>query len=218
MIVEIRAAEGGDDAKSLVREQLELYRRYLKRNGFSLELIEDLPGQISFSAPPEASYLFADESGGHRWQRVPPNEKRGRVHTSTVTVAVLPELDRSEFYIDCDVEFRYDRGTGPGGQNKNKVETRVTATYVPTGTKVVCDVERTQGQNKRLALSLLRSRVYEEKRRREQARSSHERKLQVGSGMRGDKRRTIRTQDGIVTDHLLKKRWPLKMYLEGRWR
>lgn len=217
MIVEIRAAEGGDDAKSLVREQLDLYRRRLKRNGFAMQLIEDLPALIAFKAPPQASYLFADEAGGHRWQRVPPNEKRGRVHTSTVTVAVLPELEKEEFYIDCDVEFRYDRGTGPGGQNKNKVETRVTATHVPTGTKVVCDVERTQGQNKRLALQLLRSRVHADKKRREQTRSAHERKLQVGTGMRGDKRRTIRTQDGWVTDHLLDKRWPLKMYLEGRW-
>ena len=220
MLVEIRAAEGGDDAKNLVREQFALYQRRAKFLNLKLELIEELPSQISFrvSGPKGwAEDAFSDERGGHRWQRIPPNEKRGRVHTSTVTVACMPENAAVSYFEICDVDFRYDRGTGPGGQNKNKVETRVTATHVPSGAKVVCDVERTQGQNKRLALALLQARVVTEARRKAQQADALTRKEQVGSGMRGDKRRTIRMQDGIVKDHLSGQTWEINSYLSGKW-
>lgn len=216
VIVEIRAAEGGDDAKDLVREQFKLYERRARFLKTEIQVLEELPSQITFRATGSKD-VFRDEAGGHRWQRVPPNEKRGRVHTSTVTVAVLPEEGQVSTVPISEIEYEVGRGSGPGGQNKNKRETRVIATHAPTGIKVVCDVEREQGQNKRLATELLKARVLEARRQERHADRSSSRKRQVGSGMRGDKRRTIRLQDGTVTDHLTGRKWDAKRYLRGEW-
>lgn len=220
MIIEIRAAEGGDDAKDLVREQFKLYERRARFLNLQIQILEELPSQITFLAtgPRDlAKTSFRNEAGGHRWQRVPPNEKRGRVHTSTVTVAVLPEEGPVSTVPLSEIEYEFGRGTGPGGQNKNKRETRVTATHKPTGVKVVCDVEREQGQNKRLATTLLTARVMNARRQARREDRSDARKRQVGSGMRGDKRRTIRMQDGTVTDHVTGRKWDAKRYLRGEW-
>lgn len=218
MIVEIRAAEGGDDAKDLVREQYRLYERRAKRLGLEIQMLEELPSQVTFQAlGSEAGKAFRDEAGGHRWQRVPPNEKRGRVHTSTVTVAVLPEEGQVSTVPLSEISYEVGRGSGPGGQNKNKRETRVIATHTPTKIKVVCDVEREQGKNKRLATELLKARVLNARREERHADRSDARKRQVGSGMRGDKRRTIRLQDGTVTDHVTGRKWDAKRYLRGEW-
>lgn len=186
---------------------------------FDLDLIETLPGQIVFRAVgPDADRVFRDEAGGHRWQRVPPNEKRGRVHTSTVTVAVLPEPTRAEIHIaDSELDWDTCRGSGPGGQHRNKTESAVMLLHKPTGLLVRCESERSQHQNRATALSVLRARLWqlEQNRLTEGRRAS--RKSQVGSGMRGDKRRTVRAQDGLVTDHLTGRRWSYTSYLRGLW-
>lgn len=186
---------------------------------FDLSVAEQRPGYLSFEASgKEAASAFKDEAGGHRWQRVPPNEKRGRVHTSTVTVAVLPLPSDVEVAIaDGDVEVKTTRGSGAGGQHRNKTDTAVVLTHRPSGITVRCENERSQDQNRRLAFAVLRARLWEREQSRLEGDRARLRRRQVGSGMRGDKRRTIRTQDGVVTDHVLGKRWDLKRYLRGEW-
>lgn len=170
---------------------------------FSVELLEARPGLLIFRvAGPSAVRDFANEGGGHRWQRVPPNEKRGRVHTSTVTVAVLREPTEAEFRINpADVEITTARGSGPGGQARNKTESCVIVRYKPTGLIVRCDTTRSQQQNRSQAMGLLRARLLEAQQNAATNTANANRKQQVGSGMRGDKIRTVRTQDGVVTDH-----------------
>ncbi len=186
------------------------------RGVFDLELVEKLPSLIAFRVSgPGAKEAFAEEAGGHRWQRVPPNEKRGRVHTSTVTVAVLAEPTAAEIEIpDADLEITTTRGSGPGGQHRNKTETCVVIRHRPTGITVT---ERSQSRNREIGMALLRARVWELERRRADRERDARRRAQVGSGMRGDKRRTIRFQDGRVTDHPTGRRWLLREYLRGEW-
>lgn len=185
---------------------------------FDATLVERAPGfaclRVSGS---DAAEAFAAEPGGHRWQRVPPTEKRGRVHTSTVTVAVLPVLAENELTLDGDVAVWTSRGSGPGGQHRNKTESRVVARHLPTGIVVRCNAERSQHRNRELALETLAARVAETGRRAALDREAGDRRRQVGSGQRGDKRRTIRVRDGIVTDHVAGWRLPLDRYLRGEW-
>ncbi len=166
----------------------------------------------------EAARVFADEGGGHRWQRVPPTERRGRVHTSTVTVAVLPEPPDNELTIHPrELEWSTCRASGNGGQNVNKVESVAIVRHLPTGMVVRCQTERSQQRNKDSALKLLRARLWEAQRSRLAGERAADRRQQVGSGMRGDKRRTIRVQDGHVHDHVTGRRWQLERYLNGEW-
>lgn len=161
---------------------------------------------------------FKDEPGGHRWQRIPPTEKRGRVQTSTITVAVLDDAQRVDVAInDVDLVWRTCRGSGNGGQNRNKRDTAVQLTHVPTGIQVRCEAERQQHQNRVRALEMLRERLVELARRERGSARDSERHRQVGTGMRGDKRRTIRVQDGQVNDHVTGRHWELKRYLRGDW-
>lgn len=165
-----------------------------------------------------AATLFADEAGGHRWQRIPPNEKRGRVHTSTITVAVLAEPPHVAVTIDKhELEWSTCRGTGPGGQKRNKTESTVILTHRPTGVQVRCESTRSQQHNRITALAILRARLWEAAQAARDDAHNAERQRQHGSGMRGDKRRTIRCQDGVVTDHVTGRRWELKSYLRGQW-
>lgn len=162
--------------------------------------------------------LFANEPGGHRWQRIPPTEKNGRVHTSTVTVAVMSEPTETQLHlVESDLEWLYCRGSGAGGQHRNVTDSAVQLKHVPTGVMVRCESERSKMQNRQVALSVLRARIWEIRENEASKGRAADRKAQVGSGMRGDKRRTIRVQDGIVTDHVLDKKWPLKQYLRGEW-
>jgi peptide chain release factor 1 len=163
-----------------------------------------------------AEAAFADESGGHRWQRVPPNEKRGRVHTSTITVAVLAEEAGQEIRLDAkDLTWRRSRGSGAGGQHRNKTESAIDIVHRPTGTTVHCESERSQHQNRAIAMDRLRARLAEAQLTAEHEARSETRRAQVGSGMRGDKRRTIRCQDGVVVDHPTGRTWRLRDYLRG---
>lgn len=165
-----------------------------------------------------AAEAFADEPGGHRWQRIPPTEKRGRVQTSTVTVAVLPEPERLTVVIDeRDLDVKTCRGSGAGGQHRNVTDSAVVMTHKPTGIVVRCESERSQHANRETAIAVLRARMWEAERDRAAGFRGAERRAQVGSGMRGDKRRTVREQDGRVTDHVTGQSWEWKAYRRGDW-
>lgn len=167
---------------------------------------------------PGTLQTFANEGGGHRWQRVPPTEKRGRVQTSTVTVAVLnPDTVIGQALDPRDVEITTARGSGPGGQNRNKTESCVIAVHKPTGFQVRIDNERSQHQNRAMAFKVLAARLYEAESERLYRERSNERKQQVGSGQRGDKVRTYRTQDDLVTDHRTGQKYNLSKWLKGDW-
>lgn len=165
-----------------------------------------------------AERLFSAEGGGHRWQRIPPTEKRGRVQTSTVTVAVMePEARGTSALNPADVEVVATRGSGPGGQNRNKVSSCIVATHKPTGLQVRIDDERSQHRNRARALEVLAARLNDGARAAATAERDDGRRRQVGSGMRGDKVRTYRTQDDQVTDHRTGQRWRLRDWMRGIW-
>jgi peptide chain release factor 1 len=215
--IEIRAAEGGDDAKQLVREMAVIYAKAAVRHNLEGEIIDDRPAQMTLEyRGAGAIALFKNESGGHRWQRVPHTEKRGRVHTSTVTVAVmmppenLPDMKES----DLD-ETLYKRSAGPGGQNNNKTATAVRLIHKPTGLKVECCTERSQKTNRELARELLKAKIAELVQGEADSKRASDRKQQVGSGMRGDKIRTYREQDNQVKDHRSDKKTTLEKIRRG---
>lgn len=164
-----------------------------------------------------ASALFTGEKGGHRWQRVPETEKRGRVHTSTITVAVLEESRHVDLGIrpeDIDVETM--RGSGAGGQHRNKTDSAVRARHRPTGIEVRCESERSQHKNRELALRVLSARVADRDHAMMEESRAADRRQQVGAGQRGDKRRTIRVQDDQVIDQDGRV-WRFKEYARGAW-
>jgi peptide chain release factor 1 len=186
---------------------------------FELEIVDQRKSLIVFRAEgPGAEAVFRDEPGGHRWQRVPPNDKHGRVHTSTITVAVLPEPAEAQVHIDeRDLDFVMCLGTGSGGQKRNKTASTALLTHRPSGLQVRCETSRSAQYNRKMALAILRARLWAAEKGRLDGARAEERRRQVGSGMRGDKRRTIRAQDGTVTDHVLGRRWTLKQYLRGEY-
>lgn len=164
-----------------------------------------------------AKKLFAQEAGGHRWQRIPPTERRGRVHTSTVTVAVLDPAAAATFQLDLsEVEIKKSLGTGPGGQHRNKTESCVTATHRPTGLAVRVDM-RSQQQSLSVALQILAAKLADAEASRLEHARNETRRTQLGSGMRGDKIRTYRTQDDRITDHRSNRTLSLKSWMRGDW-
>jgi peptide chain release factor 1 len=163
-----------------------------------------------------AKKLFAKEAGGHRWQRIPPTEKRGRKQTSTVTVAIMEEPPANKIRLsENDLEWKTCRGSGAGGQHRNKTDSAVQLTHIPTGTRVRVESERSQSRNKETARHLLRAKLDQAAEEHLEAKLSNKRRKQVGSGMRGDKIRTIRTQDGQVTDHRTNKKINLRKFMKG---
>jgi peptide chain release factor 1 len=186
---------------------------------FDVAIVEERPGLCILEVfGKRAVETFKDESGGHRWQRIPPNEKRGRVQTSTITVAVLPQPTETQVHLrQEDLEFSACRGSGAGGQHRNVTDSAVILKHKPTGITVRCESERSQHQNRETATNLLRARIWEAKQEAASGARAEDRRRQVGSGMRGDKRRTIRAQDGQVTDHLTGRTWQYKRYIRGDW-
>ena len=210
VIVEIRGGAGGEEASLFANSLYRMYTMYAERNGWNIEVINanetELGGfkEISFSIQGEGAYSrLKYESGVHRVQRVPETESQGRVHTSTVTVAVLPEADDVEFEINEATDLKIDvfRASGAGGQHINKTESAVRITYLPTGLVVECQDERSQHKNKERALKVLRSKLYEEQQRAQENEIAAVRRSQVGTGDRSERIRTYNFPEGRVSDH-----------------
>lgn len=217
VIVEIRAGEGGDDAKMLVVDMLRAYVKAAERRGIESFLIEERPGiAVAEFTGKAARVTFANEGGGHRWMRVPPTDKRGRVQTSTVTVAVMFQDAELAGFKESDVDFATARGSGPGGQNRNKTESCVIATHRPTGITVRIDA-RSQHQNKALALRIMKSRIADIQAEQAAKSANANRKEQVGSGMRGDKIRTYREKEDQYVDHRTESKGKVSKWLRGDW-
>jgi peptide chain release factor 1 len=209
LILEVRAGAGGDEAALFAADLARMYQRYAAKRGWRFSMVDanqhTLGGYKAFVGRIEgegALDALKLESGVHRVQRIPATEKAGRVHTSTATVAILPEVEPKEFSINPnDLEVTFSRAGGPGGQNVNKVETAVRILHKPTGTVVSSRTERSQHANREAALSILRAKLYEEETRKEAARLGADRKSQVGTGDRSEKIRTYNFPDDRVTDH-----------------
>ncbi len=209
VIIEIRGGAGGEEASLFANSLYRMYTMYAEAKGWKIEILNsnetELGGfkEISFSVDGEGAYSrFKYESGVHRVQRVPETESQGRVHTSTVTVAVLPEAEEVDFEINTtDLKIDVFRASGAGGQHINKTESAVRITYKPTGLVVECQDERSQHKNKDRAMKILRSRLLEEKERERNDKIATERRSQVGTGDRSERIRTYNYPEGRISDH-----------------
>lgn len=215
IILEIRAGAGGDEASLFAREMAEMYQRYVETQPWSWTIVDisenDAGGykEASFEVRGEGVYdQLQWETGVHRVQRVPETEKQGRIHTSTISVAVLPLFKRTTIVLnDSDLEFETSRSGGAGGQNVNKVETAVRVIHKPTGLDVRSTAQRSQLKNKENALSILRSKLQQLKDEEEQSKYADKRKKQIGTGDRSEKIRTYNFPQDRITDHRIKESW-----------
>ncbi len=204
--IEIRSAAGGDEAKIWATDLMRMYMRYAEKSGWKTTPVDSSTIQIKGENVFE--YL-KNESGVHRVQRVPATEKRGRVHTSTATVAVLPKITESEVEIKpSDIDIQFFRSGGAGGQNVNKVSTAVRLIHKPTGITVESQQERTQVQNRQIAMDILRSKLWELEQKKLQDEISDYRSA-IGSGDRSEKIRTYNYPQNRVTDHRINKSWQM---------
>ena len=209
VIVEIRGGAGGEEAALFSGDLYRMYNMYAEKRGFKTELLNanetGIGGfkEVSFEIKGNGAYSrFKFESGVHRVQRVPETESQGRIHTSTVTVAVLPEAEEVEFDLNpSDIQVDTFRASGAGGQHINKTESAIRLTYIPTGLVVECQDERSQFKNKEKAMKILRSKLYQEAQRKAEEKIASERRIQVGTGDRSERIRTYNFPQRRVTDH-----------------
>ncbi len=218
VILEARAGAGGDEASIFALDLVRMYQRFAEMKGWKFIVLDSsenalggvktLFAQITAPSGENLYELLKQESGVHRVQRVPATERSGRVHTSTASIAIMPEVEEKEVNISPrDLEISTFRSSGPGGQNVNKVETAVRILHKPSGIVVASQAERSQVGNKERAMAAIRAKLYENQIQEEQVRLGNLRRDQIGSGDRSEKIRTYNFPDDRITDHRIGKKW-----------